>query len=322
MNGANQVEINVGLCKGLLTKIAKKTCRLNKTQIDKGLLQAGFAEPKKSAVAGMLYNAWNHCLGKSRNMTSGLHLSQAEKQVVLALRAWKDGPGAPEAKVPKVKKDEQKEKIITKKEELPQPMMSHPEPVDEGFKIISHDLEAETVLIRHGQSFHDLPIHQGPEGWAIFEYEKKQHTMYDLPSLAINGKHGPLVMQEASTSMGSTDAWNPEVGEAQVDDSEDLIAEQLQELSQMWYPTPPAKHDDGAIGVIDLLTKMKEEQNTSPVHVVQQPLGASHPILNLAPLVPAQSLQPAPPTPNPAVAVDPLHSRWPVWPKQLLPRWQ
>ena len=183
-------------------------------------------------------------------------------------------------------------------------MMSHPEPVDEGFKIISHDLEAETVLIRHGQSFHDLPIHQGPEGWAIFEYEKKQHTMYDLPSLAINGKHGPLVMQEASTSMGSTDAWNPEVGEAQVDDSEDLIAEQLQELSQMWYPTPPAKHDDGAIGVIDLLTKVKEEQNTSPMHLVQQPLGASHPILNLAPLVPAQSLQPAPPTPNPAVGSE------------------
>ena len=74
-------------------------------------------------------------------MTSGLRLSQAEKQVVLAMRAWKDGPGAPEAKVPKVKKAEQKEEIITKKEELPQPMMSHPELVDEGFKIISHDLE-------------------------------------------------------------------------------------------------------------------------------------------------------------------------------------
>ena len=122
--------------------------------------------------------------------------------------------------------------------------------------------------------------------------------------------------------MGSTDAWNPEVGEAQVDDSEDFIAEQLQEFSQMWYPTPLAKHDVGAIDVIDLLTKMKEEQNTSPVHVVQQPLGASHPILNLAPLVPAQSLQPAPPTPNPAVGSGSTPQQVTIWPKQLLPRWQ
>ena len=54
MNGTNQVEMNVSLCKGLLTKIAKKTTKLNKTQVDKGLLQTRFAEPKKPALANGL----------------------------------------------------------------------------------------------------------------------------------------------------------------------------------------------------------------------------------------------------------------------------
>ena len=37
-----------------------------------------------------------------------------------------------------------------------------------------------------------VKTHQGPEGWTIFEFGNKLHTMDDLPSLAITGKHGPL----------------------------------------------------------------------------------------------------------------------------------
>ena len=122
MNGTDQVEMNVSLCKGLLTKIAKKTTRLNKTQVDKGLLQAGFAEPKKSAVAGMVYSSWHHCLVKSRNMTSGLHLSQVEKQVVLAMRASRNEAEAAEAKASKakveLKEDVKKQKLMPKKRSL------------------------------------------------------------------------------------------------------------------------------------------------------------------------------------------------------------
>ena len=130
MNGTNQVKMNVGLCKGLLTKIAKKTTRLNKTQVDKGLRQAGFAEPKRSALSGMLYNSWHHCLVKSRNMTTGLHLSQAEKQVVLAMRALRNETEAAEAEVSKakgeVKQEGKKQKIMPKEEDAePEPMIKH-----------------------------------------------------------------------------------------------------------------------------------------------------------------------------------------------------
>ena len=124
-------------------------------------------------------------------------------------------------------------------------------------------------------------MHQGPEGWTVFEFGNKMHTADDLPSLAITGKHDPLVvLQGPSTAMGSTEAWNPEVEEAQPDQvmedqDDDLMAEHLKELSQMWYPTPPAK--DEAVEMIDLVTKIKEEKK-SPVQVVQQPLSAAHPM--------------------------------------------
>ena len=77
---------------------------------------------------------------------------------------------------------------------------------DGGVKVISHDVEAETALIKHGQTYIDVKMHQGPEGWTVFEFGNEMHTMDDLPSLAITGKHGPLVLHEPSTAMGSNDA--------------------------------------------------------------------------------------------------------------------
>ena len=86
----------------------------------------------------------------------------------------------------------------------PQPMVSNDQG-DGEVKVISHDLEAETVLIKHGQTYLDVHMHQGPEGWTVFEFGNKQHTV-ELPSPAISGKNGLLVLQGASTAMGSTEA--------------------------------------------------------------------------------------------------------------------
>ena len=138
-------------------------------------------------------------------MTNGLHLSQAEKQVVLAMRATRNEAEATKAKASKakveLKEDVKKQKLMPKKEE---PMIKHDQGHG-GVKVINHDVEAETALIKHGQTYIDVKMHQGPEGWTVFEFGNEMHTMEDLPSLAITGKHGPLVLHEPSTAMGSNE---------------------------------------------------------------------------------------------------------------------
>ena len=80
--GHGCVQASGGECgshQGSIDESGQKTARLNKGEIEKGLVQAGFGEPKRSSLTALILLCWSQCLNKSRNTTTGLPLTAAEK---------------------------------------------------------------------------------------------------------------------------------------------------------------------------------------------------------------------------------------------------